>query len=400
MTRALILAIGLLSVSEARSATDVYDVEFPPQAVRPVIAATCEELNLPCRPDWPSLLTLKFRPFKWAHSVFRFPKAPAHMHNVFAFVETPFVEQGEEDYTRLQRMIDQTGPSVERLWAYFWNLGFQGADFGTEYRVVRAAVHSATAAEAVALCVFPVLSGKTAAPDRCDLIAFRMKDRRFLLSSVGFDIGGTDTISTPHYSPKPESNGDLTDHGAEILNSLRDLERAFSKSISIALDQSKLFDEAIATDLKDDFSTSRTEKSEISFLVLRREDPQEKTRTPYLQTVQLKFELETGEHWSAQMPDGTDREEILLRGGKQDWAVTMKWDTRTVVGAPATDSEGTRLFTFREPDAIGTDVVAEAWSALTMAMRETCSPLSVSRPNTPASVPMGSVRVGCFGEPD
>lgn len=380
MRFSLMFAVGLLVASEVHAASDVYVVDLPPPAVRPVIAAKCEGLDLPCRMDWASLLTLKFRPFKWAQSIFRFPKAPAHMHNVFAFVETPFVEHGEDDYARLQQMIDQTGPSAERLWAYSWNLGFEGADFGTQYQVVRAAIRSTEAVDAVGLCAFPVLSRKTAAPDRCTLLAFRIDNREFLLSSVGFEIGGTDADSAPHYSPGLGSRSGLSDYDSkeEILKSRHELERLFDKFMSFRIQRSSFFKDAVAADQRDDFTTSKTNESEKSYLVLKRGSIDRNSGTPYFQTFQLKFKLETGEIWSAEMPDGTDPTGIMLRGGKQDWTVSTSWEARTVVGVPTVSSEGALIFTFQEPQATGVDVMGEVWTALREAMRDICAPLAVS----------------------
>lgn len=400
MYRGLVLAVSLILTSEARSASDVYAIDFPPQAVRPVVASKCEGLDLPCRSDWASLFTFKFRPFKWAQSVFRFPKAPAQMHNVFAYVEIPFIEHGEDDYNRLQQMFDQTGPSAERLWAYSWNLGFDGANFGTQYRVVHAVIQPTKALDVVALCAFPVLKGKTAAPDRCDLMAFRIENRRFLLSSVGFEIGGTDAISPPRYNLKLGSGSSLNDYDskAEILKSRHELETSFNKVVSSALKKSALFKNAIATDQSDDFATSKTNKSEKGYLVLKRGDSDKKPGTSYFQTIQLNFELETGEDWSAEMADGTDREGIMLRGGKQDWTVTLKWETRTVVGVPTVNPRATSVFTFQEPRATGIDMIGEVWSALTDSMRDVCAPLAVSDTSAPESSSMGSASLSCLGK--
>lgn len=399
MYRALILAISLLMASEVHAASEAYVVDFPPPAATPIVAATCDGLDLPCRPDWVTFVTKDFRPFKLAQSIFRYPKAPAHRANLFAFVEAPYIEHGEEDYDRLQQMIGQTGPSTERLWVH-WNLEFSGADFGTQYRVVRAAIPSTKAADAIALCVFPVLDQKTTAPDLCVLLAFRSENRKFLLSSIGFEVGQDGASSVPRYTSKLSTGDGFGKHDpkAQVLRSRHTLEKEFSSRIAKAVDKSGIFENAIATKRLDNFRQEEGNRSQISYLVLKKWDSHTASGAVFQQTMQITFSLETGGTWWAEMADGTEESGFELNGDKLDWSVALDWETRTTVSGPVSVQSGMQVHSFREPQSIGSDTVGDLRKAFTSLMRDVCAPMSIQEQSAPDSVLFGRVHVSCVSK--
>jgi hypothetical protein len=396
MYRTLIFAVGLFMASEARSATEAYAIDFPAPAATPIVAASCDGLDLPCRSDWATFVTKDFRPFKLAQSIFRFPKAPAHRGNMFAFVEIPYVEHGEEDYDRLQRMIGDTGPSAERLWVH-WGLEFSGADFGTQYRVVRAVVPSKKATDAIALCVFPVLDKETAAPDLCVLLAFQSGNRRFLLSSIGFEVGQDGANSVPRYKQEQKTGEGFgkNDPRKQILLSRHVLEREFAPRIAKVIDQSGVLENAIATKQLDNFRQEDGNRSEMSYLVLKKWVSPGASGVAFQQTLQVTFSLETGGTWWAELADGTEDSGFELIGDKRDWSVSLGWEIRTTVSEPVSAQNGTRVYSFREPQAIGTDTVSNLRRAFISLMKNICAPMTIQDESAPDSVLFGNVHVSC-----
>ncbi|MCM5560345.1 hypothetical protein [Pleomorphomonas sp. JP5] len=399
MYRTLTLAASLLMASEVHSAPEAYVVDFPPPAATPIVAATCDGLDLPCRPDWVTFVTKDFRPFKLAQSIFRFPKAPAHRGNMFAFVEVPYIEHGEEDYDRLQQMVGQTGHSAERLWVHR-GLGFSGADFETQYRVAHAVLPSKKATDAIGLCVFPALGEKTAAPDQCVVLAFRSGTKKFLFSSIGFEVGDEGPRLASHYEQKfaPGMYFDKDDSRLEILKSRHDLETLFSDKISKYINNSHLYENGVAGKILNNFDNSDTNQSEISYVVLKRRDPPEEPGPLYIQTIQLRFQFESGGEWWAEMADGTERGGVSYQGNKRDWAVSMNWETRTAVSHPHQSLNGLPVFAFRGPDAIGFDATSEIRNAFLGVMRDICSPLVMDSASSPESLTKGSMRAYCVSD--
>ncbi|CAI9399888.1 hypothetical protein ANOBCDAF_00368 [Pleomorphomonas sp. T1.2MG-36] len=393
---ALIFAAGVLLASEAHSAMDAYEVDFPQPAATPIVAATCKGLDLPCRPDWATFVTKDFRPFKLAQSIFRYPKAPVHRANLFAFVEAPYIEHGEEDYDRLQQTVGQTGPSAERLWTH-WNLNFSGAGFETQYRVVRAAVPSTKATDAIALCAVPVLDQKTAAPDLCVLLAFRSENRKFLLSSIGFEAGQDGASSVPRYMSDLKTGDGFGNHDAkkQILESRHALEKEFGSRIGKAIDKNGIFENAIATKRLDNFRNEEGNGSEVSYLILKKWNSQVRSGIAFQQTLQFRFSLETGSTWWAELADGTEDSGFELIGDKRDWGVALDWETRTTIGGPVSGQSGMQIHSFREPQAIGKDTVGDLRKAFISLMRDVCAPMSIQEQSDPASVLFGSVYVSC-----
>ncbi len=396
MYRAIVLAISLLVASQARSASDAYVVDFPQPAATPIVAATCDGLDLPCRPDWAPQITPYLQPLKWALSIFRFPKAPAHRGNVFAFVEVPYIEHGENDYDRLQGMIGQTGPSAERLWVH-GDLGFSGADFGTQYRIARAILPSKKATDAITICVFPVLNEKMASPDRCALLAFRSENRKFLLSSIGFAFGTDITRSVPRYGLALANKNRLaeTDSKSDILKSRHALEQTFDARIEKAFDQAHVFENAVATKKLDNFSKAEGNLSENSYLILKEHPSQKVSQISYQQTVQVDFQLEAGGEWRAYLADGSEESGIELLGGKQDWSVTLDWETRTTLVHSTQGSQDLRVYAFREPSATGIDITDKIRTAFLGVMKDICAPLFVGKIEQEVSTLTGHIKVEC-----
>lgn len=399
MRRALIIAIGLLAVSEARSASDIYAIDFPPPLSTPIIASTCYGLDLPCRMDWEALFTPSLQPFKSSLSVFRFPAAPKHQGNQFAFVEVSYVEHGNDDYDRLQQMLGQTGRSAEQLWIH-GDLGFYGADLDTQYRISHVALPSKKVVEAIGLCVFPVLNGKTTAPDRCGLLAFQSGNRKFLLSSIGFAFGRDQPRSAPHYALDLASENRLaeTDPRADILKSRHAIEQAFSTRMESALKQAGIFDSAVATRRSDNFSKAEGNESESSYVVLREQQSLRKPAAPYRQIAKVDFQIETGGEWNALLADGGEESGIELLGGKQDWSVTLSWETRTAIGHPAPGQQDVQVYTFYEPKATGSDVMEKVRSAFLDVMKTVCAPLAAVKTAEAASVLTGRIKIECKGD--
>ncbi len=395
----LMFVVSLLVGSEARSASDVYSIGFPPPLSTPIIASTCEGLDLPCRMDWESFFTPSLRPFKWSLSVFRFPTAPKDQGNQFAFVEVPYVEHGDDDYGRLQQMIGKTGPSAEQLWIH-GDLGFQGADLDTQYRISRVALPSKKVTEAIGLCVFPVLDNKTTIPDRCGLLAFQSGNRKFLLSSIGFAFGHDQPRSAPHYALALADENRLaeTDPKADIHKSRHALEQAFSTRMENALKQARFFENAVAARRSDNFSEAEGNVSESSYLIMREQRPHREPIASYRQIAKVDFQVETGGQWRAYFADGDEESGIELLGGKQDWSVTLSWETRTAIGHPVPDQQDVQLYTFYEPKAVGTDVSKKIQAAFLKVMKDVCSPLAATKADEEISVLTGRLRIKCKGD--
>lgn len=396
MRRALMLIVGFLVASEARSASDVYAIGFPSPLSTPIIASTCEGLDLPCRMDWESFFAPNLRPFKWSLSVFRFPAAPKDQGNQFAYVEVPYVEHGDDDYGRLQQMLGQTGPSAEQLWIH-GGLGFQGADLDTQYRISRVALPSKKVTEAIGLCVFPMLDNMTTVPDRCGLLAFQIENRKFLLSSIGFAFGHDQPRSTPHYALALADENRLaeTDPKAEILKSRHALEQAFSTRMENALKQARFFENTVAAIRSDNFSEADGNVSESSYLVMREQRSQREPLALYRQVVKVDFQTEAGAEWRATFADGDEASGVELLGGKQDWAITVTWETRTAVGYPVPDQQDLQLYTFYEPKAVGTDVVEDVQTAFLSVMKNLCAPLAAVKTGEEATNLEGRITVEC-----
>jgi hypothetical protein len=396
MRRALIVALGLLAASEARSASDVYAIDFPPPLNTPIIASTCDGLDLHCRMDWEAFFTPSLQPFKWSLSVFRFAAAPQGKGNQFAFVEVPYVEHGEEDYARLQQMLGQTGTAAERFWIH-GDLGFPGADFETLYLVSRVALPSRKVNEAIAVCVFPVLNEKTTSPDRCGLLAFKSGDRKFLLSSIGFAIGHDQPREAPHYALELADENRLadTDAKADILRSRHALEEAFDSRMQSALEQGRFFENAVAKRRLDNFSEAEGNISESSYLVLREQQTRRQPPAPYRQIEKLGFRLETGGEWRAYFADGGEESGIELLGGKDDWSVTLNWETRTAIDTSNQGPQGFQVYTFYEPKATGTDIVERIQEAFLSVMKEVCAPMKATKTDEELSALTGRIKIEC-----
>lgn len=399
MYRGLILAVSLLWVSEVRSASDIYTIGFPPPLNTPIIASTCDGLDLPCRMDWEALFTPSLQPFRSSLSVFRFPAAPKHQGNQFAFVEVAYVEHGNDDFDRLQHMLGQTGRSAEQLWIH-GDLGFYGSDLDTQYRISRLALPSKNVTEAIGLCVFPVLNGKTTVPDRCGLLAFKSGNRKFLLSSIGFAFGRDQPRSAPHYALALAGESRLaeTDPKVEILKSRHAIEQAFSARMENALKQAGIFDNAVATRHSDNFSKAEGNESESSYLVLREQQSLREPIAPYRQIAKVDFQIETGGEWNALFADGGEESGIELLGGKQDWSVTLSWETRTAIGHPAPGQQDVQVYTFYEPKATGSDVMEKIRSAFLGVMKNVCAPLAAIKTEEKVSVLTGKIKIECKGD--
>jgi hypothetical protein len=399
MRRSWVFVLALLGSSAASSANDTYELDFPPAAVSPIVTATCDGLDLPCRKDWSIFTTQAFRPFKWAQSIFRFPEAPSRQSNMFGFVELPYIEHGEEDYAALRKMIGQAGPSAERLWID-QSTGLRGTGFGVLYRVVPAVVTSHKITDAVALCKFPSLNGKTAAPDQCQLLAFRSDTRKFLLSSIGFDAGrGRERRALP-YDKEFASRVDIHDIDLKLklIKSRMQLENLLYSEMKMSDLGDSLFSNSLANKTIDNLTISQSNESEKIYLSLISGEVAKTPNSSYLQTVWLSFLFSTGWEWNAEMADGTESWGIDLSGDKKDWQVSMRWQTRTAVSGATSVADGGRVFSFRGPQAAEANVIDDARTAFVDAMKRVCAPLSINSSSDPTSEAEGVATISCHGE--
>lgn len=162
-----------------------------------------------------------------------------------------------------------------------------------------------------------------------------------------------------------------------------------------ALEQGRFFENAVAKRRLDNFSEAEGNISESSYLVLREQQTRRQPPAPYRQIEKLGFRLETGGEWRAYFADGGEESGIELLGGKDDWSVTLNWETRTAIDTSNQGPQGFQVYTFYEPKATGTDIVERIQEAFLSVMKEVCAPMKATKTDEELSALTGRIKIEC-----